>query len=300
VQKLAIAVAAIATLASTSVFAADMFVKAPPATVRSWSGFYIGAGGSFNWSQFDQALQGVSGIQNISIGPTLVAQAQEGGPFFDFNRKKSGFAPDVQLGYTVPFAGGGWQAGLKFNYKYANIDSKENVSIPQTGTLTTVVGPPITENITGFVQISPAEINLRHQLALMATIGRAFDKLTIYAGGGPALFGVETKFINGTAFAVIRGEVFNASGAPITFSNNSWVWGGAAQVGVTYALDPRWFLDFAYTFAQSANFKIENSACFGNQNGPLASSGCGVVNAQERVTNQTVMLTLNRRLGVGV
>jgi opacity protein-like surface antigen len=299
VQKLAIAVAAIATLASTSVFAADMFVKAPPATVRSWSGFYIGAGGSFNWSQFDQALQGVSGIQNISIGPTLVAQAQEGGPFFDFNRKKSGFAPDVQLGYTVPFAGGGWQAGLKFNYKYANIDSKESVSIPQTGTLTTVVGPPITENITGFVQISPAEINLRHQLALMATIGRAFDKLTIYAGGGPALFGAETKFINGTAFAVIRGEVFNASGAPITFSNNSWVWGGAAQVGVTYALDPRWLLDFAYTFAQSANFKIENSACFGNQNGPLASSGCGVVNAQERVTNQTVMLTLNRRLGVG-
>jgi opacity protein-like surface antigen len=295
VQKLAIAVAAIATLASTSVFAADMFVKAPPATVRSWSGFYIGAGGSFNWSQFDQALQGVSGIQNISIGPTLVAQAQEGGPFFDFNRKKSGFAPDVQLGYTVPFAGGGWQAGLKFNYKYANIDSKESVSIPQTGTLTTVVGPPITENITGFVQISPAEINLRHQLALMATMGRAFDKLTIYAGGGPALFGVETKFINGTAFAVIRGEVFNASGSPITFSNNNWVWGGVAQVGVTYALDPRWFLDFAYTFAQSANFKIENSACFGNQNGLLASSGCGVVNAQERVTKQSVMLTLNRR-----
>jgi hypothetical protein len=49
------------------------------------------------------------------------------------------------------------------------------VSIPQTGTLTTVVGPPTTENITGFVQISPAEINLRHQLAIMATIGRAFD-----------------------------------------------------------------------------------------------------------------------------
>jgi opacity protein-like surface antigen len=296
-QKRAIAVAAIATLASTSVFAADLPVKAPPpATVWSWSGFYIGAGGSFNWGHFGQALQGVSGVQNITIGPTLVAQAQEGGPFFDFNRNKSGFAPDVQLGYMVPFAGGDWQAGLKFNYKYANIDSKETVSIPQAGTLTTVVGPQTTENITGFVQINSAEINLRHQLALMATIGRAFDKLTIYAGGGPALFGVETKFINGTAFAVIRGQVFNASGAPLTFLNDNWVWGGAAQVGATYAIAPRWFLDFAYTYARSANFKIENSACFSNQNGPLASSGCGVVNAQERVTNQSVMLTLNRQL----
>jgi opacity protein-like surface antigen len=294
VQKLAVTVAAIATLASTSVFAADMPAKAPPTTVWSWSGFYFGAGGSYNWSRFDQALQGVSGIQNITIGPNLVAQAQEGGPFFDFNRNKSGFAPDVQLGYIIPFAGDGWQAGFKFNYKYANIDSKENVNVPQAGTLTTVVGPPSTENITGFVQVSPAEINLRHQLALMATIGRAFDRLTIYAGGGPALFGVETKF-TGTAFAVIRGQVFNASGAPIGFSNENWVWGGAAQVGATYAFAPRWFLDFAYTYARSANFSIEDSACFANQNGPLASSGCGVLNAQQRVTNQSVMLTLNRQ-----
>jgi hypothetical protein len=186
VRKLAIA--NIGTLASTCVFAADMAVKAPPpAAVWDWGGFYFGAGGSYNWSRFDQALQGVSGIQNITIGPNLVAQAQEGGPFFDFDRSRSGFAPDVQVGYIFPFAGRDWLAGIKFNYKYANIDSKENVNVPQAGTLTTVVGPPTTENITGFVQVSPAEINLRHQLALMATIGRAFDKLTIYAGGGPAL-----------------------------------------------------------------------------------------------------------------
>ena len=203
-RKTVIVVAAVTMLVSTSALAADMAVKALPAAVWDWAGFYIGAGGSYNWTLFDQALQGVSGIQNITIGPGLVAQAQEGGPFFDFNRNKSGFAPDVQLGYIVPFAGNDWLAGLKFNYKYANIDSKENVNVPQAGTLTTVVGPPTTENITGFVQVNPAEINLRHQLALIATIGRAFDKLIIYAGGGPALFGVETNF-TGTAFAIING-----------------------------------------------------------------------------------------------
>src|SRR5215212_8745903 len=108
VQKLAIAVAAITTLASTSVLAADMPVNAPPATGWSWSGFYLGAGGSFNWSRFDQALQGISGTQTITLGPDVVALGQEGGPFFPFNRNKSGFAPDVQLGYIFPLAGGDW------------------------------------------------------------------------------------------------------------------------------------------------------------------------------------------------
>ena len=94
---------------------------------------------------------------------------------------------------------------------------------------------------------------------------------------------------------MIRGLVVSPSGAPITVLNEDWVWGGAVQVGATYALAPRWFLDFAYTYARSADFNISNPSCFGNQTGPLASSGCGVVNAHERVTNQSVTLTLNRQ-----
>ncbi len=45
------------------VFAADMAVKAPPPpppAVWDWSGFYIGVGGSYNWTHFDQSLQGIS------------------------------------------------------------------------------------------------------------------------------------------------------------------------------------------------------------------------------------------------
>ena len=109
-----IAIVAIATLVSTSVVAADMAVKAPPPAGWDWSGFYIGVGGSFNSSHFDQSLQGVSGtISFFAPGPTLIATGQESGPFFDFNRNKTGFAPDAQLGYVFPFAGGDWLAGLK-------------------------------------------------------------------------------------------------------------------------------------------------------------------------------------------
>jgi hypothetical protein len=70
---------------SGAVFAADMAVKAPPPapppSVWGWSGSYIGVGGSFNWSHFDQSLQSLSRIINVFNGPVLVAQGQEGGPF---------------------------------------------------------------------------------------------------------------------------------------------------------------------------------------------------------------------------
>src|SRR5437763_110563 len=58
-------------------------------------------------------------------------------------------------------------------------------SIPQNGTGTIFSGPLAgsTGPITGFVQISRAEINLKHQLSLIATIGRAFGNFALYAGG---------------------------------------------------------------------------------------------------------------------
>jgi opacity protein-like surface antigen len=292
-RKLAIAVGASATLASASAFAADVAVKAAPPPVWDWSGFYVGAGGSLNWSHFDQSLQGISGVTNVTLGPLLVAQGQAGGPFFDYNRNKFGVAPDVQLGYIAPFADGTWLAGIKFTYKYANNNSKENVAIPQTGSFTTVGG--VTVNFVGFVPILPAEVNLKHQLALIPTIGRAFDKVAIYAGAGPALFGVQSRFNNGVGFAVIGGSLFDVTGAPVTVSNENWVWGGAAQIGATYAIAPRWFLDVGYTYARSSSFYIQNVVSFTNQNGPLASSGIAYLNAREQITNQSVVVTINRQ-----
>jgi hypothetical protein len=280
---------------------ADMAVNAPPPTpppgVLDWSGFYIGVGGSYNWTHFKQSLQGVSGLISVFDDGVLIAQGQEGGPFFDFDRNKSGFAPDIQLGYMHPFAGADWLAGLKFNYKYANIDSKQNVNIPQNGTGAVLSGPQagLTGPITGFVTISPAEINLKHQLSLIGAIGRAFGNVTLYAGGGPALFAVETNFINGIPFATSSLSGTFPASQPITAFNKNWVWGGAAQVGTTYALAGGWFLDFAFTYARSANFTIVNPTSISNQKGPLTVSGSAVLNTQERVADRSVTLTLNYR-----
>ena len=80
---------------------------------------------------------------------------------------------------------------------------------------------------------------------------------------------------------------------PLTVFNDNWVWGGAAQVGATYAFAPHWFLDVNYTYARSANITIVNSVIVHIQNGSLSDFGPAVLNTQERVTNQSVMLTLN-------
>ena len=183
---------------SGAVLAADMGIKAPPPAL--WMVWVV-----YRWGRelkLDPCRTIASGrirhrkcIQRAGAG----RPGAEGGPFFKFNRNKSRFAPDVQLGYIVPLSGGDWLVGLKFTYKYANIESKKNVIIPQNGNGSIVSGPRagFAGPITGFVQISPAKVNLTHQLSPIATIGRAFGNVALYAGGGPALFDVKTKFLNG-------------------------------------------------------------------------------------------------------
>ena len=83
-------------------------------------------------------------------------------------------------------------------------------------------------------------------------------------------------------FAVVPPFLLNVTGAPITVSNENWVWGGAAQIGATYALAPPWFLDFGYTYARSSSFYIQDVVNFSDQNGPLMSSGIAYLNAGSR------------------
>ena len=260
-QKRAIAVAAIVTLASTSVFADDMAVKAPPAaTVWNRSGFYIGAGGSFHSAASAKRFRAYP-RSKYNFGPTPVTQAQEGGPFFDFDRHKFGFAPDVQLGYTVPFADGDWQAGLKFNYKYANIDSKENVSIPQAGTLIPWSDrrPPKTSPALcrSTRRRSISGISLRHR----NNRPRVRQARNLCRGRPRTVRGRDEVYQR-DSFCPDRRGVLQRLRRAVNFTNNNWVWGGAAQVGATYALSPRWFLDLAYTFAQSGNFKSKIQHAF--------------------------------------
>ena len=63
-RRALIAIAGLAALIATPVFAADMALKAPPTPVApgwSWTGFYIGAEGGYAWGTSNQSFTGLGG-----------------------------------------------------------------------------------------------------------------------------------------------------------------------------------------------------------------------------------------------
>lgn len=60
----------------------------------------------------------------------------------------------------------------------------------------------------------------------------------VYLGAGPALFGTQARIVYAIGFAEIHGSDLDVTGAAVNFSSSEWVWGAAAQVGMTYFLSP--------------------------------------------------------------
>ena len=119
--------------------------------------------------------------------------------------------------------------------------------------------------------------------------------MTVYAGGGPALFGVETNFINGIPFATSSLSGTFPASLPTTVFNKNWVWGGAAQVGTTYAFAGGWFLDFSYNAMRGPRTSpspIRPSYSTRSWTTTILWFCCHSTHL-ERLTNQSVALTLN-------
>jgi outer membrane immunogenic protein len=102
---------AIGGLVATPAFAADMPVKAPPAppaTLSSWTGFYLGAGGGYG-SWVDPNSQLIPGLPAFPLGAFAQAQGGRGG----FGTVIAGF--DYQFGDR-------WVAGAYTDFDLGAID----------------------------------------------------------------------------------------------------------------------------------------------------------------------------------
>jgi len=67
----------------------------------------------------------------------------------------------------------------------------------------------------------------------MPFIGRAFTNGTVYVG--PALF-EQARIVSAIGYADISGEIVDVTGPAQSFSSSERLWGGAAQIGMTYFL----------------------------------------------------------------
>lgn len=255
------------------------------------AGWFAGLGGSVNSSNFDQDMF-ANGIGDVFSGTTRVATGAAGGPANPRESTEWTLAPEAQAGYFAHFGASDWLWGGKVAYRYVDATATSSDVAPQAGMLQTIVG---TDSFTGNVVIGSYRTKLEHEFAFMPFIGHSFARSYVYAGAGPALFGTRTKIDNAIGFADFNGMRGDVTGTPDNFASSDWVWGGAAQIGLTYYLDHDWFLDMNYTYARSAEFDSNFSAPFASSTFGYDVVGTLFVAPSQRVTDQSLSVSFNRR-----
>ena len=272
----------------------------PPIPAPIWlSGLFLGLGGSFNLTNFNQDFNGelISKVGCPSCqGPIVIVGDINGRGKLKLNNNRSVFAPNVQAGYISNFENNFW--GVKYLYQYLNATSNYKfVSAPLQGTYTSTLGDGI---VTGRVSAEFLQTQVNQEMMLLAFIGRSFTNSGVYLGLGPALLETRSHISGISAEASTAPIVYNflITGSSNTASNTNWIWGGAAQIGYSYFLGPTWFIDFNYTYALAANFKNKNSSRFrtianGSQ-GLLVNEGTLSWSTNNRVAAQGCNLTINK------
>ena len=299
-----LALAAILALAAASADAADLsqptVTAAPPGPVMSTastvpnSAFFLGLGASANWINFGGQHVYAIGTSNVYTDGVLSASGSAQGPANISMNNRFAFAPSFQGGYFQRFGTSDWLWGAKLSYNYLGATSTNNNSIiPQFGSFT-ITGSPTSVPFSGPAYVRAAQTSLVQEIDLVPFLGRSFDRSYVYVGGGPTLSQTRTKLNGLVGLAIIDGMLMDQSGAPQDFSSSSWLFGGAALVGVTYFFTPTWFIDLNYSYAVTENHTSNFASAFSNPNGSSTSLGTLVGSSAWKAATQRVGLTINK------
>ena len=281
------------------VFAGDM----GPTVTTPAAGFFLGLGGSYNSVKLDQYLNPVIGTSNVfNAAGTLLASGSAGGPAVPFHNTQTTFAPEAQVGYSRYFSDSDEKLwGIKFQYRYLGITSSDqDMLIPQAGTFTDTDAVPANTAFTGRAAIQSAQVQIEHELDLIPFFGAAFsDKSQAYIGIGPSAFSTKTSAYNVSGFADINGRHSSITPNPTNFFSSTWLWGGVAQLGMTYSIKPSWYVDINYSYAVTSKkntslskpftaISVQESGDVNTTQGTLF----GIV--RQRVTSQALIVSMNK------
>lgn len=262
--------AGLALAAGSSGAQAQTITKAPTRPVAAASlvpdsAFFLGAGGSFNSTRFNDQNLYAQGISTIYQNGVEVGAGSAGGAVDPNFGTSNDFAGAAQLGYFRHFAGSDWLWGAKLTYNYVGGDAQtQPVAVPQAGSFTGATPATFTGNVVARSYSSSVD----NQFALVPFFGRSFEKGFLYLGAGPTLSRVQYQFDDVVGFADINGLHYDITGQPASYSSSDWVWGGEIIVGATYFLTPDWFVDFSYSYAVTGNTTT-------NYAGPFSTSARG-------------------------
>jgi outer membrane immunogenic protein len=202
-MKRIVLIAAAATLAGSSAFAADLAFKAPAPIYHNWTACYFGANGGGAWNNM-----------NFTIGnndPTFF------GPAFASGATPSTYSESSHGGIAGGQAGCNWQPtgsayviGIEADADWANLKNTKSINT----------------NVAGFSSGTGTATDTMQSIAtIRGRIGYSFDRLLVYATGGLALG--NTNYYYSFAFPGTGENYLNSYSATRV--------GGTAGVGAEYA-----------------------------------------------------------------
>jgi opacity protein-like surface antigen len=278
---------------SSQAFAADLRMPPPAPASTPPAGFFFGLGGSYNSVKFDQDIYAL-GISNVFNGATLVANGIAQGPGDPFHSLQATFAPEAQAGYFRHFGDSSWLWGAKLKYKYLGTTATDQgLIVGQTGSFTPVGGGAATP-LSGNVLIQSTQTSIEHELSALAFLGHSFTSSTVYLGAGPALLGTKSTINRAVGVGDVNGVPTAITGAPVSFASSKWMWGAAAQIGMTYDFSPGWFLDFNYTYTVTKKYDINYAAPFTSTSAGLTYVGTAYITTPQRITTQAFAVSINK------
>jgi hypothetical protein len=256
--------------------------------------FFLGIGGSYASAELNKQTIYGKGINNAFTGSTLSSSGSAAGTSIPFYDNEKLFAPHAQLGYLRHFKNSTNFWGAKFTYDYLNAHFAHNdMTIPQAGSNYRYTSQS-TEDFIGNYVIESTQTSVNHQLLLLAFIGHSFDHCKAYFGVGPALFGMNSKIYRLVGHADYYVHGMDISGAPVNLSKTMWEWGGAGQLGVTYSLNPSWFLDINYTYALTARNTVKYISPFTNVIAGQNTVGTSYINPSQQIAVQAFSISINK------
>jgi outer membrane immunogenic protein len=212
-KKLAVGIAAFAALIGTPALAADMAVKAAPAPVFSWTGFYVGANAGYGWN--GSSVSYTPNDINAFLS-TCGSQRGNGTCVPPANLDISGAVAGGQIGYNWQI-NANWLVGLETDLDWSGIKGE---SAPSNFILNSY-GPAAffaTQEISWFG-------TLRARAGILPV-----NPLLIYATGGLAYGGVkESAFMPAPAFGLGSNSNGGFSYSCGTFSGQANCFTGSAN-----------------------------------------------------------------------
>jgi outer membrane protein W len=210
-------------------------------THHSLAGFHVGVG--FSCTTIDETFQS-----------TLLTNENRSGRD-QYETSVNRLAPVVQLGHRFPLCND-WAIGILaqwkyLNYKTPNVNSSRGQILPNaTFSSINIFGPEVRRDFTSKTRVN-------NEVMLLGCLGKQIINGYAYVGVGPVFFTASNRIY------VSSVHIPNGVGDHLisTFvTSDRTLWGGAAQVGYQYCLNPNSFVNIGYTYLQSGKYLFNNTA----------------------------------------